>query len=279
MIDIDWGPLFPDRDHRWGMGLRRGASVAAFFALGNTSPEALEERRRLLRDAPSLYALALPQATDLIAATCGLAESWGVTFAGLVEPPTSPVERLIALGGRVEPDLVLLRPDDQGAHRVVAGVVCFPSSWGLGDKLGKAMFDVHGPVPGLNATLGRPIETFLTKLEAGVPWLRDNWGLCRDGRLNHHPSIPRRPLDETVRADEVYVRVERQLLVRLAGTDGVLFGIRVEPIPLVSLFSDRAAVVGLARALGTMSDEAANYKGLRRARMRLLSILDSESSV
>ena len=279
MIDIDWGLLFPDRAHRWGMGLRRGDSVAAFFAPGSTAPRVLEERRRHLREAPLLYALALPQATELIDATLGLAESWGVSFADFVEPPSSPVERLIALGGRVEPDVVLLRGDDQGTHRVVAGVVCFPSSWGLADKLGRTMFDVHGPVPGLNATLARPIETFLTKLEAGVPWLRDNWGLCRDGRLNHHPSIPRRPLDETVTADEVYVRVERQLLVRPSEADGVLFGIRVEPIPLTSLFADRAAVAGLARALGTMSDEAAHYKGLLRARSRLLSILDGESSV
>jgi hypothetical protein len=279
MIDIDWGLLFPDRAHRWGMGLRRGDSVAAFFAPGSTAARVLEERRRHLREAPLLYALALPQATDLIDATLGLAESWGVSFADFVEPPSSPVERLVALGGRVEPDVVLLRGDDQGTHRVVAGVVCFPSSWGLADKLGRTMFDVHGPVPGLNEPLARPIETFLTKLEAGVPWLRDNWGLCRDGRLNHHPSIPRRPLDETVTADEVYVRVERQLLVRLSEADGVLFGIRVEPIPLTSLFADRAAVAGLARALGTMSDEAAHYKGLLRARSRLLSILDGDSSV
>jgi hypothetical protein len=279
MIDIDWGLLFPDRAHRWGMGLRRGDSVAAFFAPGSTAPRVLEERRRHLREAPLLYALALPQATELIDATLGLAESWGVSFADFVEPPSSPVERLIALGGRVEPDVVLLRGDDQGTHRVVAGVVCFPSSWGLADKLGRTMFDVHGPVPGLNEPLARPIETFLTKLEAGVPWLRDNWGLCRDGRLNHHPSIPRRPLDETVTADEVYVRVERQLLVRPSEADGVLFGIRVEPIPLTSLFVDRAAVTGLARALGTMSDEAAHYKGLLRARSRLLSILDGDSSV
>jgi hypothetical protein len=279
MIDIDWGLLFPDRAHRWGMGLRRGDSVAAFFAPGSTAARVLEERRRHLREAPLLYALALPQATDLIDATLGLAESWGVSFADFVEPPSSPVERLVALGGRVEPDVVLLRGDDQGTHRVVAGVVCFPSSWGLADKLGRTMFDVHGPVPGLNEPLARPIETFLTKLEAGVPWLRDNWGLCRDGRLNHHPSIPRRPLDETVTADEVYVRVERQLLVRPSEADGVLFGIRVEPIPLTSLFVDRAAVTGLARALGTMSDEAAHYKGLLRARSRLLSILDGDSSV
>jgi hypothetical protein len=279
MIDIDWGLLFPDRAHRWGMGLRRGDSVAAFFAPGSTAPRMLEERRQHLRDAPSLYALALPQATELIDATLGLAESWGISFADFFEPPSSAVERLIALGGRVEPDVVLLRGDDQGTHRVVAGVVCFPSSWGLADKLGRTMFDVHGPVPGLNEPLARPIETFLTKLEAGVPWLRDNWGLCRDGRLNHHPSIPRRPLDETVTADEVYVRVERQLLVRPSEADGVLFGIRVEPIPLTSLFVDRAAVTGLARALGTMSDEAAHYKGLLRARSRLLSILDGDSSV
>jgi hypothetical protein len=54
----------------------------------------------------------------------------------------------------------------------------------------------------------------------------------------------------------------------------VLFGIRVEPIPLTRLFADRAAVAGLARALVTMSDEAANYKGLLPARSRLISILD-----
>ena len=274
MTEIDWGAFFPDRDHRWGMGMRRGDSVAAFFAPGSTASEVLEERRRHLCEAPSLYALALPQANELIDATLRLARSWGVPFSDRGDPPASAIDHLISLGGSLEPDIVLLRPDDQGTHRVVAGVVCFPSSWALADKLGRPMFEVHGAVPGLNAALAKPIETFLTKLEAGVPWLRDNWGLCRDGNLNHHPSIPRRPLDETVTADEVYVRIERQLLVRLPGADGVLFGIRVEPIPLTRLFADRAAVAGLARALVTMSDEAANYKGLLPARSRLISILD-----
>ena len=76
----------------------------------------------------------------------------------------------------MEPDILFLVPSDEsGEFRLVAGCVCFPSSWRLAEKLGKPLTAIHGPVPGLNEQLGAPITQFLRRLEPGIAWRRENW--------------------------------------------------------------------------------------------------------
>ena len=50
----------------------------------------------------------------------------------------------------VQEDFCILQADDQSGdtYRLTAGAVCFPSNWRLADKIGRALADVHGPVPG-----------------------------------------------------------------------------------------------------------------------------------
>jgi hypothetical protein len=47
----------------------------------------------------------------------------------------------------IQDDLVIMRKGE-GGYRIAAAAVCFPSTWVLADKFGKAIADVHGPVPG-----------------------------------------------------------------------------------------------------------------------------------
>jgi hypothetical protein len=110
-------------------------------------------------------------------------------------------------------------------------------------------------------------------MPAGISWLRANWGISRSSELNQHPSrnLPR--LDTSIRPDEVWLRVERQALVALPQTRGVLFGIRVEVFGLEEVLGDAAATAGFARALRTMPEDMAAYKGIAPARERILSFV------
>lgn len=175
------------------------------------------------------------------------------------------------LGRRLEPDFLLLSRDDEGAFRMRAGCVCFPSSWSLAEKMGRTLEEIHGVVPGLNTALARPISGFLAKMLPGISWLRANWGLSRSAELNQHPSRKLPRLDATVRPDEVWLRVEWQALVSLPQAGGVCFGIRVEVFAMEEVLRDAAA--GFARALRTMPDDVAAYKGIAAARARILSFL------
>ena len=121
----------------------------------------------------------------------------------------------------------MLKADADGEIRLYGGCLCFPSSWRLSDKLGQPIEFIHGPVPGLNASIGAAIHKFLAALKPGVASLRHNWGLARSAELNQHPDRDLPRLDATVDADEVWLRVEHQALVALPKSGGILFGIRV----------------------------------------------------
>jgi hypothetical protein len=256
----DWTRLFPDADFRWPIGLRP-ADARAFFA-PTGEPGLLAERARWLEEAPGDYALLAQEGAPLLAETAALAAEWGMHL------PTSDV--LTGLGRAWEPDFVLLACGAE-AHTVVGGVVCFPSAWALREKLGQTLAFTHAPVPGLNEQLGTKIHTMLARLAPGAAWARENWGLARDAERNHHPARPRPRLDDSTRPEEVWLRIERQVLYKLPRTGGLLFGLRLEILPLTALPPEAKA--GLARALATMPEEAARYKGFAAARAGLLAWL------
>lgn len=194
-------------------------------------------------------------------------------------PPThinTPVDgwyNLLELGRNWEVDFLLLRTDGQNAPRLMGGCVCFPSSWSLEDKTGQPIDFIHETVPGLNASVGRSVTTFLNKLRPDVAWLRANWGLAAVDERNMHPmrGLPR--LQPPVSLEEVWLRIEDQALVGLPENDGVLFGIRLRVYSLSEVVKDPVAKRGLLRALKTMPDEVAEYKGLSSVREGLVHLL------
>lgn len=273
----DWTRSFPDADHRWVMALRPVDDSRDFFAQQDASGAMLAERARWLAEEEQKYAALLPEAEAAVMETLQLAHVWGqVRDDDYVRgdrhaPP--PKEAMLQLGHAWEPDIVWMHPDETGTHRLAGGVVCFPSSWALREKLGCMMAEVHAPVPGLNAELGRQIDTFLQRMTPGDVWRRENWSLSRDGELNHHPSHQRPKLDAGITGQHVWLRLEHQLLMKLPRSGSVLFGIRIEVVPLSEMMRDVGATSRLARLVATMSEEAATYKGLAMARGALLGIL------
>jgi hypothetical protein len=69
------------------------------------------------------------------------------------------------------------------------------------------------------------------------------------------------------------LRVEHQSLIALPQTGGILFGIRVVNHAFTSVQADAVARLRLRRALQTMPDEVAQYKGLLTIRQKLVGWL------
>jgi dimethylamine monooxygenase subunit A len=246
--------LFVEGDYRFQMGLRRG-SAAEFFRPTTQHVALVNERQHWLREEPEKYSACQATAEPLLEECVHLACEWGsISEAQRAELGTivTPVARIIALGGMWEPDFLLLRGGDAGRFELAGGGVCFPSSWSLTEKVGQPMDFIHAPVPGLNAQLGRSIDTFLAKLTPGAAWFRHNWGLSRSAELNQHPSRALPRLDAAVAPGEVWLRIEHQALVALPRTRGILFAIRIAMHPLAEVKRDAAAATGLARALRSM---------------------------
>lgn len=244
------------------MGLRRG-NAAEFLAPSEVAKHVRAERSRWLKDDPHKYAALTPAAETGLNETVDLARSLGIE----IDATISPWEQLLSLGRAWEVDFMWLVVDEARIYRVAGGVVCFPSFWALQAKLGCTLSETHRPVPGLNAALGRQIDTFLNKLVPDEAWLRENAGYCRSADRNQHPNQRSRPLDAAISLDEVWVRLEHQMLLKMPLSKSVLFAIRVEVVPLRQVLESAELAANLARLLKTMSPEAAEYKGLTMAKI------------
>ena len=258
----------PDLDFGLKMRFTKG-DIATFFGTEENDPT-LCERRALIAAEPDKYSALHPEGEALLDETIDLSGLPPESFSSL-----TPREKLHRLGELWKADYLLMKPDDEGIFRLRGGCVCFPSHWDLGDKMAKSMAEIHGPVPGLNETLGRQIDGFLERIKPDISWERGNWGLARSPELNLHPSLNTPRLDNTVGLDEVWWRLEEQSLVALPKTNGILFGIKLVIEPLRAIKANPSARDGLIRALQSMPDAMAEYKGLGPARERLIEILAS----
>ena len=287
----NWEQVFPDQAYRFYVGLRKG-DAARFYAPTSQRESLLAQRRLWLETSPQDYCALGDDGAALLDEAVELAARWqslspddlaairDVSVLSLPderEPRLVHLRQCLELALRWEPDFLLLRPDTDGLVRLVGGAVCFPSWWALREKLGLPLTEIHGIVPGLNAVLGGQIQTFLARLAPGVSWERENWGLARTPELNLHPlrNLPR--LKPPLVLGEVWLRVEHQSFVALPQSRGILFGIRLKVHPLAEIAQDRAAAHRLQRALATMPEDVARYKGLAEAREDLLRILSQKT--
>ena len=272
---MDLSDLFAEENYRFHMSLRRGVADE-FFGRTAAHEPIVAERRRWLEKAPRTYCDLLNDGATLLNECLDLARDWQSIMAGEHERIAgldSPQARCRQLAEIWEPDFLLLQPNTTGQFQLLGGCVCFPSSWSLAEKIGHPLAFIHGPVPGLNEQLGKSIDGFLTKLAPGQAWLRHNWGLSRSRELNQHPSrgLPR--LDDSVRLDEVWLRVEHQALVALPRSNGILFGIRIAIHPLEEVKMQPEIAGNLSRSLLTMPEPVTAYKGLSQSRERLIALL------
>lgn len=257
------------------MAFQRG-NFHDFYKPSSPDSPILRERRSWLSTDPAKYLQLTPGAGLFLREAADLGLEQG-TLPDSVRDlhSASPLARF--LGEHWEPDYLILKRDETSA-RLVAGCVCFPSSWALQEKIGHPIEVIHEVVPKLNAEIGQNIATFLARLKPGIVWLRSNWGLSRSPELNQHPCQNRPRLDASVTLDETYFRVEEQSLTALPKTNGILFGIRLK---IFALRDYRRTAEGerLANALETMPEPMAHYKGLSSSRGRIVQLLRGEDAI
>jgi len=262
----DLARLFPDEDFRHHLTLRRG-DLRAFLRRRDDAEATLAERRKWLEQESARYAALEPAGEAAWRELCERVAQWGIAYV-----PESDTARPSALGGLLEPDLLVLCRDEKGLWRLRGGALCFPTSWSLGEKLGRGMEEIHGPVPGLNAALGSSIHQVLNRLPSDTTVERWNWGLAATPELNLHPArrmpVPTPP----VNLESLWLRLEHQALIALPRSGAVLFGIRISLHRLDAMVGTEAGR-GLARALRSMPVEMAEYKRLDSVRLEIVSAL------
>ena len=263
------GEYLAEAPYRFSIAFGRG-KFEDFWGRTAENGRILAERKKWLAEDERKYLAQTSEAKELLEE----AKELGVTAATLPRDvaETTGADRLARLlGENWEPDYLVLKRE-QDAVRLVAGCVCFPSSWSLEEKIGRRIDEIHEIVPALNSILGSQIRTFLERIKPGVSWTRNNWGLSRSREWNQHPSRNIAKLDESVTLESVYFRVEEQSLVALPESAGVLFGIRLKVFPLAEV-RNSDEIARLAELLESMPEALARYKGLGQARERIVQLL------
>lgn len=188
----------------------------------------------------------------------------------------TPYPPLLVAGGLVQEDLVLMRRSESG-WRLAAAHLCFPSSWRLHEKFGKALQDIHAPVPDFNRDTrnANVIERMFDNLRAGQPVMRWNWSLHADDVL-HHPHSAGQWKFGDKKIDSLYFRLERQTLRKLPESGDILFTIRIYLDPLAAMEAQTNAAElaqALISQLHAYSPAQLDYKGLTLERDRLIARL------
>jgi hypothetical protein len=268
----------PDEDYRFRMNYRKVEYPRNFLA--HQGDGLLAERNDILDAHPERHAGLLPEGEphfDAFAAY--VAEHGGIDDASLavIRAEGDSQRRVMALARVIEPDFAIMRVTRDRVIRLVGGCVCFPSSWSPETKMGMELKDIHAVVPGLNEGMGGMIGGVMSHLKPGVVGMRADWSLKASTELNHHLLENRRLPDASATLDDSFIRVERQMMVDLPPIEdvasGIAFCIRYALYRIADMAKDPDLRAGVARALRTMPDDVADYKGLAAARWPLADAL------
>lgn len=222
-----------------------------FAALPGTEAAGEEVAQLLFDHLPKRFPTRYPRMGTMfaIAATSEL--------IGMTSPSMHPLD----LAGRLVPDdLCLVQADEHGVPRLVAASLCFPSRWRLGEKLGRPLAEIHGPVPDYDTALAAPVDRFFGALADGRIVERWNWTI-HDRPDLFQPQSPRKhAVPPEHFADGLFLRNERQTLRRMPKTRAILFTIDTRVTKLGDIPSADAR--NLAAAIRHLPADEHAYKGI-----------------
>jgi dimethylamine monooxygenase subunit A len=168
--------------------------------------------------ADELYAMTL----DWLRAAPGFAFTKGaIRRPDGVNVPLDPDQPLITLGRLVQEDLCLMETRGEEYH-LTGGILCFPASWSLRQKINRPLTGIHDPVPVYDQDIARRVNRLFDAIRPEQPLWRMNY-LTYDDFVLHQPRREgeKRPQP----TDHVFIRCERQCLLRLPVTRAVVFTI------------------------------------------------------
>ena len=159
------------------------------------------------------------------------------------EVALDPAQPLLTLGRLVQEDLCLMEQAGE-EHRLTGGILCFPASWTLRQKIGRALVSIHRPVDSYDDGMARRVQRLFDAIRPGAALWRMNF-LTYDDPALHQPRQEgeRRPRPQ----GHFYIRCERQCLLRLPRTRAVVFTIHTHVVAADTLTEAELAALKAAQ--------------------------------
>jgi dimethylamine monooxygenase subunit A len=196
-------------------------------------------------------------------------------------------EPLMQVSYLIEEDFMLLE-EIEGTIQITAASNAYSSSGRLVGSVGHDVEWAHEPVPQLTRKLGGKINRVLGSIHADTPCERFNWQITpmatvffpHDDPHAANAAAMREVLVELrrdpARAGEfLWIRVERQTLMRLPDSNAVAFSLHTYSDPLSSMQSDVESVRAIWTLLNNYSEERWKYSEMDIVREPLMTWLDA----
>lgn len=196
------------------------------------------------------------------------------------------VEPLAAISQFLEEDFILLQQVD-GQDQITAASNAYSSSGRIVSSVGRSIPWAHKFVPTLNDQLGPRIDRVLGNIKIDAPVERFNWLLTpiasrlfpEDPHAANTAAVDKinaALVEDPARAgDALWIRVERQTLLRLPESGALAFSIYTYSDPLSSIAGDRESLAAMHRLIGSYSEERMNYAAMALIREPVLKWLES----
>ncbi len=153
--------------------------------------------------------------------------------------------------------------------------ICLPSGWDPGKVIGQSFAHIHQVVPGME-TLVKSGHKIARHMTLQGPWVRFVWGLQFDDRLDQHPDRRTNARFDPTQGN-MWLRVERQLLVPFADHDAAVFVIRPYVYDLHRALADGSHREALIAALNSMSPASRRYKNVFDGFDQIISHIQSQT--
>lgn len=215
-----------------------GAQMALADRLIATRPE------EVIADSPDAEPAAR-ELLDLVLDRIEWAPGYQTTATEVTRPDgvTVPLdhERPLITARRLVQEDLLLHLEGPNEHYLAAGVLAFPASWSLGEKMRMGLRRIHGPVAPYTDDVAARVQRLFNGLQPKKPIMRSNFLTYAKPDL-FHPATEAANRDPDERPN--YLRVERQCLMRLPVTRTVVFTIHTFVLAMDALEeADRRAIL------------------------------------
>ena len=158
-----------------------------------------------------------------------------------------------------------------GEYRLAAAVLCFPARWLLHEKMGRPLTIIHDPVPDYDDDLARRVNRVFAAVRPERPLVRINWTVHPTPELFLPLGLSDKLMMEPEPDGRMYLRTERQTLVRLPETGAVVFGIKTSVSPLETLAPDAART--LLDLIQDFDENERAYRGKPALHQRKVEVL------
>lgn len=161
------------------------------------------------------------------------------------EPPLLAASRLVS------DDLVVME-QTQSAWVATACCLCSPTFFSAEHALGKSLAALHAPIPDDRFGLAARIDRVFTNSQPNAVLERHNWTVQWSDARYTPDGAPLRAAAQIASTDEaaenLFLRVERQTIIKFPDTQAILFTIRIRLSRLGELLTEADHAKAFAKA-------------------------------